>query len=83
LSKDVAEALRIAGIKGLQRSAMTVVPSAWDFSRSAASREDSIRSAELAHYRIPMVYSWQDFSRLSPRLSAAKISHNSNFLMKS
>jgi hypothetical protein len=26
---------------------------------------------------------WQDFSRLSPRLSAAKISHNSDFLMKS
>lgn len=28
LSKDVAEALRIAGIKALQRSAMTAVPSA-------------------------------------------------------
>jgi hypothetical protein len=26
---------------------------------------------------------WQDFSRLSPRLRAAKISHNSDFLMKS
>jgi hypothetical protein len=32
---------------------------AWDFSRSAAARRDSIRSAEFAH-----------FSRLSPRLSA-------------
>jgi len=40
-------------------------------------------SAEFAHWPHPMVFFWQDFSRLSPRLGAAKISHNFDFLMKS
>jgi hypothetical protein len=56
---------------------------AWVFSRSAAARLGSMRSAELAHWPHPMVFLWQDFSRLSPRLGAAKISHNFDFLMKS
>jgi len=49
--------------------------------RPRLGRIQSARQSSPASH--PMVFFWQDFSRLSPRLSAAKISHNSDFLMKS
>ena len=53
---SVIKAVGGAGGQGAIGIGQSISLRAWDFSRSAAARRDSVRSAELAHEPHPMVF---------------------------